>query len=100
MAKELVETEAGARLDAAKEQEDIDCEEEGVHYDPEFMVKDPEGLEANETQKKDSTYKKIELYSDNEIEKMTLNLDAEQRLVLDIAVDYACEVKKLLQMAQ
>ena len=58
------------------------------------MVKDPEGIDVNETQKKDIAYKKIELYSDDEIEKITLNLDEQQRIVLDIAVDYAKSVVK------
>ena len=86
-AQELIDTYVGNILDAAKHQEAGDCEDEGVHEDPEFFVKDPEGLNTIENEKKKSAFKKISLYSDSKIEALTRNLDEEQRICLEVAVD-------------
>ena len=39
-------------------------------------------------------YRKIELYSDEQIDKLTRSLDDEQRMVLDIVVDFTVSVVK------
>ena len=93
-AQEMLSTCVGDTLDPAKEQEDDDCEEEGIHDYPEFMVKDPGEYNKIENVKKGNIYKIIELYSDDKIEEITRNLDEEQRLVLDIAVAYAKSILK------
>ena len=93
-AQEMLSTCVGDTLDPAKEQDDDDCEEEGIHDHPEFIVKDPGEYNKIENVKKGNMYKIIELYSDDKIEEITRNLDEEQRMVLDIAVAFAKSILK------
>ena len=62
---------------------------------PDFFAKDLDQLD--DVQKESTSnrqYKKVELYSDEIIKRMTLQLDKEQRIILDIAVDYAKNIIK------
>ena len=94
-AKEVIESNAGVILDAANEQENAECEAEELIDHPDFLVKDIDQLDNMQMESTNKRqYKKIELYSDDNIERMTLQLDGEQRIVLDIAVDYAKNIIK------
>ena len=94
-AEVLAESNAGANLDPANEQDNADCEEEGESEHPDYLSKDPtDFLEKHEASKSDSMYKKIELCDDEKMEEMTLRLDEEQRRVLEIGVNYAKNVVK------
>ena len=93
-AHDSISTNIGNALDPAKHQEDSDCEDEGVHEDPEYFVKDPERVKGMENEKKKTTFKKILLYEDRKIEAITRNLDEEQRMCLEVAVDYAKSIVK------
>ena len=93
--EELLETNAGAHLDAANEQDNADCEEEGVCDHPHYLVKDPADFaDAHETSSADALYNRVELCDEATLANLTLRLDDEQRRVLDIAVNYANGLKK------
>ena len=90
----MSKSKIGDTLDAANAQEDGDCEEEGVHDHPDFLVKDPEELAMTEVVRRENMYRKIELYEDETIEKMSRGLDEDQRFVLDKAITYAKNLVK------
>ena len=93
--EELFETNAGAHFDPANEQDNDDCEEEGVCDHPNYLVKDPSDFaDARESSNADALYNRVELYDEARIAQLTLRLDDEQRRVLDTAVNYAKAVKK------
>ena len=83
-AEELIDSNAGVDLDPINEQDNGDCEEEGVQDYPDYFVKDLiDFFEKNEASVNDSVYSTIQLYDDNnkKLDKMTLTLDEEQRRV-------------------
>ena len=62
-AKEVIESNAGAILDAANEQENAECEDEELIDHPDFFAKDLDQLD--DVQKESTSnrqYKKVELY--------------------------------------
>ena len=68
---------------------------ESIEQHHDFLIKDPDNLECHLKEiMSPSLYKKIDLYSDQKIETLTLNLDKEQRIVLDIGVSFAKNVVK------
>ena len=93
-AKQVMDSKVGDTLDAANAQENYDCEEEGAIAHSDFLCVDPEGLSNTENIRKENLYRRIELYDDCTIENMTQMLDTEQRIVLDIAVDFARKIIK------
>ena len=84
-ATEMIESNAGVILDNAIEQDNADCEDEGLEQHEDFVFKCPDGLDHSDIST--NLYKKIELYTSEEINRKTLQLDKEQRMVLDIAVN-------------
>ena len=94
-AEELIDSNAGVDLDPTNEQDNDDCEEEGVQDYPDYFVKDPtDFFEKNEASVNDSVYSTIQLYDDKKLDKMTLTLDEEQRRVVEIGVNYANNLLK------
>ena len=94
-AEELLESNAGQDLDPTNEQDNDDCQEEGEQDHPDFLFKDPSDfMEKSEVTKKETVYSKIELKNDKELDEMTLELDEEQRRVLEIGVNYAKNLVK------
>ena len=82
--EELARNDVGKDLDSALEQENEDCELEIETEHPQFTIKDPENLASDmHSNKADKIFKSIELYEDSRINEMTMNLDREQRMVLD-----------------
>ena len=91
-AQDIIDSNAGAILDPENEQDNAECEEEEVEEHPDFEVRNPDLLEnMNASGRK---YKRIELYADEKIRAITLQLDEEQRRVLDIGVDFAKNIVK------
>jgi hypothetical protein len=90
--------DVGAQLDPAKEQENIDCAEEGISEDPEHLILEPGELLANEDigSNTEKTYRRIELSHIDELSQRTRKLDQEQRRVVDIGIKYAKELVKSL----
>ena len=95
-AREVVDSYAGVLLDPENEQDNADCELNlPVEQHADFLIKDPDDLQCDQIESVlSSMFKKIELYSDEKIEALTLNLDKEQRIVLDIGVSFAKNVVK------
>ena len=77
----------GDMIDPALAQENEDCEDEGVVDHPDFLFKDPSNLKDTEHEKR--KFKAIELYDDQILDSMTRSLDEEQRIVLEIGVNFA-----------
>ena len=86
----------GDKLDPAKEQENIDADEEGTTEDPDHLVLEPGELlsEGNVDTNKDKVYRRIELGNLNELAERTRKLDPEQRRVVDIGIKYAKDLVK------
>ena len=89
-AQDEVSSKVAAGLDAAIEQDNADCGDEDMCEHPDFLAKDPTDLDIGQsTSQQNRPFKKITLYSDQQIQMVTLRLDREQRMVLDIGVNYA-----------
>ena len=95
-AEEILFNEMGDKLDANKEQEEDDDLLEGVHEHPQLLVLDPTELQEN--LKLDNSdhnlFMKTDLLDDEEMSAKIRNLDIDQRMVVDIGVNYA---KKFVQ---
>ena len=86
---------AGQTLDAANEQENDDCEHEGLSEHPDYLSKHPQDLlDKQESNKGDNVYKRIELSDPETVDEMTLRLDDEQSKVLNIGVNFAKNLAK------
>ena len=91
-AEEMITSNIGDTIDPALEQENDDCEEIGVIDHPDFLFKDPSDLNMNITEVK--KYKAIDLHDEETLDRMSINLDEDQRIVLEIGVDYAKYIVK------
>ena len=79
-------------MDNANEQDDGDCENLVYEDHPDHFVNDLDNIESKDVA--DTHYKRIELYGEDEIKHISLALDQQQRMVLDIGVDFARSVVK------
>jgi hypothetical protein len=79
-------------MDPALAQENEDCENEGVADHPDFVFKDPSDLQVTGHAKR--LFKAIELYDETSLESMTNRLDEDQRIVLEIGVNFARSIVK------
>ena len=88
----------GDKIDPAKEQENIDADDEGITQDPDHLVLEPGELlsEGNVDTTKDKFYRRIELGNLDELAERTRKLDPEQRQVVDIGIKYAKDLVKSL----
>ena len=87
--KELELTEISETLDPALEQENADCEEEGLVEHPDFEHADPDEVTTRETKTQTSIYRKIEIPNDSELKENTRSLDRYQKEVINIGIQYA-----------
>ena len=86
--------ETGESLDPGMEQEEIDCDIEGIEEDEKFSHLDPEGLKDVDFPDSGNWYRKLELLDTTILESETHNLDRWQRKVLDNGIKFARELKK------
>ena len=86
-AEELMDSNIGDTIDPELEQDNDDCEDIGVTEHPDFQFKDPSDLDVTKEEVK--KYKAIDLSDDNTLDIMTKALDEDQRVVLEIGVDFA-----------
>ena len=86
----------GDELDPNKEQEDEECDAEGVRVHPDLDIVDPTGTlnEEPTVSPGDRTFRKIELQNDNELNEKIRSLDPEQKKVFDIGLQYAQDFVK------
>ena len=88
--KKLDLEETAALIDAQKEQEDADLEGE-AEEDSELQHLDP-GEEGSRAAPK--LFKKVDLPDSKILKEKTMSLDPFQRMVVDIAIKYARDIKK------
>ena len=88
----------GAEIDPENEQENDDLENEELTEHPEHLALQPGDSEfvTNDAVQGKQNYRKIELTADDELCKRTRCLDAQQRMVVDIAITYAKNLFKSL----
>ena len=94
-AEELMDSNIGDTIDPELEQDNDDCEDIGVTEHPDFQFKDPSDLDVTKEEVK--KYKAIDLNDDNTLDIMTKNLDEDQRVVLEIGVDFAKSLIKSMK---
>ena len=91
-AKDMLKSKVGDTLDPALEQDNDDCAEIGFSENPDFAFKDPTDFLDNKEDSK--RYKAINLYDEETMDSMSRELDEDQRLVLEIGIDYAKSIQK------
>ena len=87
----------GDMLDAAKEQSETDCVEEGVQESDRFITLDPEDAPLEAVQSSEAragAYKAVELISLDELISLSRGLDADQRAVVALGVEFAQNMRK------
>ena len=96
-AQEEFDSSVGDTLDSAKEQEEEECISEGVHETEKFIALDPDEITPleNESPKMyDAFFKKIELQNEDDLSSQMQKLDKDQRMVVDLGIDFAKNMKK------
>ena len=92
-AQELVQNLVGDELNPQKEQDNDECEAEGIQDNPNFLLSDPGNLTENCESESTGLFKKVTLSTDDELEKLTEKLDDDQRLVLSQVQNYSRRLK-------
>ena len=93
--KEIDMDQIGIQMDAAFEQDQVDCYHEGSIPHPEYIHLDTDGIEEKcENTHEGSLFKKIDIPSLNELRKETRKLDKFQREILNISVKFAKDLVK------
>ena len=94
--KKLDLEQIAVKLDAAKEQEDAECEESGDEMHPDYEYLDVENVEIVEkSQSKDvPLYSRVNIPDYSELKAKTRGMDENQRQVVDIAVTFAKDLIK------
>ena len=92
--KELDLTETSEQLDPALEQENADCQEEGLAEHPDFVHADPDEVNTTENNMQKSIYRKIEIPNESELKENTRSLDRYQKEVINIGIKYAKSIVK------
>ena len=89
-AQELMKSTIGDELDPQNEQDKAECEGEEIEYNPDFVAKDPSEFYGEmETPASTGMFKKVDINCEEELATLTYQLDQQQRMVLDIGVNYA-----------
>ena len=86
-ARDTMNSEIEDILDPNFAQEQTECELEGFTEDYDYLHKDPSELES--TSERKQGFRSIELHDSDTLESLTSTLDANQRIVLDVAVNFA-----------
>ena len=89
--QEILDSNAGAMLDPENEQDNDDCDAELKNIMSNDETDWPAEISGNSSVQ---SYRKIELYDDEQILSLTRSLDYDQRRVLDIAVNFAKTIVK------
>ena len=87
----------GMILDSTFHQDNAECQEEGLEEHPDYLHLDPEDMgmiDEDGGLQVQSTYRSIEIPSDNVLNQKSRGLDEQQRMVLDIGIKYAKDIVK------
>ena len=91
-ALEIISSNVGDTLDPMLEQDNYDCSQIGPVDHPDFIFKDPTDIRDNEPSR--PHFKPLDLYDDDTLLSKARNLDDDQRMVLEIGVNYAKNIIK------
>ena len=95
LSQEEIAQRLASELDAAGEQLDEDCAEVGISDDMDHLGREPgDLLETNNSVPEKNFYKQISVSNLEDLKKMTMMLDKEQRQVVDISMKYATDIVK------
>ena len=83
----------GDQMDLQNEQDNEECEVEGVQSHPDFISSDPGRLPREEASPSTGLFKKVVLAPDEELERLTHQLDEDQLLVLNKVLSYAKKIQ-------
>ena len=93
--KEVDLEDIGIHMDAALEQNQADCQEEGAIEHPDYIHLDTDGIElTNKTQHETTMFKKIDIPTLTVLKEETRKLDKFQREAVNISVKYAKDLVK------
>ena len=88
----------GIQIDAANEQDQADCQQEGQMEHPEYIHLDTDGIDQPDSTKQAvSIFKKIVIPPLSELRKDTQALDRFQREAVNIMVKYAKDLVKFIR---
>merc|ERR1711954_459615 len=96
-AEEILSEEIAEELDAENAQDNAECAEEGPSQVEEFIAMDSSNLAGtiyNNHLATDGFYKHIEIEDEFTLRKRTDDLDADQKVVIDMALTYAKDLLK------
>ena len=91
-AEEIRQSNIGDTMDPQLEQDNADCDDIGVKEHDDFIFKDPTDLSDITLEVK--RYKAIDVYDEYTLDLMSINLDEDQRIVLETGVNYAKSIVK------
>ena len=91
-ALDIVDSSIGSVIDSALAQENEECREMGNDDHPNFMFKDP--ADIRDEHPISIRYKPMELYDEETMLSMCRGLDVDQRMVLEVGVNFAKSVIK------
>ena len=92
-AKEMLNNMTGDDLNPQGEQDKDECEGEGVTEHPDFIMSDHGNPDKEADSLSTGLFKTVTLIPDVELEQLTENLDADQRLALQLMLNYARRLK-------
>ncbi len=85
-------------LDPQADQDNAECEDEGILDQEKFIAFDYDKLEETYAEKSDALFRRIELNSTDELNQKMLSLDDDQKFVLEIVINYTKQYKRSLLM--
>ena len=91
--KAKLSSSIGDELDPQKEQDEAECEAEGISDHPDFVFSDPKNLPQDCEERPHGLFKTVTLESEVELERLTSKLDDDQRLVLTKVINYARKIQ-------
>ena len=89
-----MKSDVGNELDAQKEQDEEECQMEGVSETESFIAPDFTSAVSQTDFKQDGLFKRIQIDDIEVLQEQTRNLDHDQRLVLDKGIDFAKQLVK------
>ena len=93
--KEIDLNEIGAEFSATHEQEQADCQDEGLNEHPDYAYMDADGVSFDDNSKiANSCFKEITIPSVQDLRKETAQLDPYQKEILNIAIKYSKDIVK------
>ena len=94
MNNEVDVAETGVNVDPEMQQDNIDCDLEGVEEDEQYVHLDPEGLKEQNIPDSGNWFRKLEVLDENVLQLKTCKLDKWQRQVVDNGLRYVRGLRK------